>query len=184
MLNRRSMFTIGLGGVCWAATRPVPVGGQAAPASMPPQKEDVFVKLGDPALKPLTLADVPDNAHFVSAWPMAPASKMVRSGSRLNEVLLVRLDKTMLVGASQSNSAEGVLAYSALCPHAGCNLTTWLPDEGTLACDCHSSQFDARASGKVIDGPASRPLPMLALKLTGDMLVVARSFASPIRFDE
>jgi len=157
--------------------------GQAAPASMPPQIDDVLVKRGDPALKPLTVADIP-GAQFLSAWPMAQASGTIRSGSRLNELLLVRVDTTTLVGASQSNGVEGVLAFSALCPHAGCNLATWVPEEGKLACDCHASEFDARASGKVIDGPASRPLPMLALKLAGDVLAVAKPFASPIRFDE
>jgi rieske iron-sulfur protein len=151
---------------------------------MPPQKDDVLVKLDDPTLKPLTPGDIPSSAQYVSAWPMAPAGKVVRSGNRLNEVLLIRLDPKMLVGASQSDSVEGVLAYSALCPHAGCNLTNWIPDEGMLSCDCHSSEFNARASGKVIDGPASRPLPSLPLRLTDDMLVVAKPFATAIRFDE
>lgn len=151
---------------------------------MPPQKDDVLVKVGDPGLKPLTLGDISPNAHYVSAWPMALAGKVVRSGSRLNEVLLVRLDPKTLAGASQSDAVEGVLGYSALCPHAGCNVTTWVPEEGVLSCDCHSSEFDARASGKVIDGPAARPLPPLALRLVGDVLVVAKPFASAIRFDE
>jgi len=151
---------------------------------MPPQVDDVLVKLGDPALTPLTLSDIPGNAEFVSAWPMAAASKVVRSGSRLNQVLLVKLDPGRLGGAGPSDSVEGVLAYSALCPHAGCNVTTWIPEEGMLSCDCHSSEFDARARGKVIDGPATRPLPPLPLKRAGDVLVVARPFATTIRFDE
>lgn len=183
-IHRRSIFTIGLGGLAWGAITPVLTWSQADPTSIPPQEDDVLVKVGDPALTPLTLGDFPTNAQYVSAWPMSPASKVVRSGSRLNEVLLVRLDPKMLVGASQTDSVEGVLAYSALCPHAGCNLTTWIPEEGRLSCDCHSSEFDARASGKVLDGPASRPLPPLPLKLAGNVLVVAKPFATSIRFDE
>jgi len=183
-IHRRSFFKLGVGGLCWGAIPPLLAWGQADPASTPPQADDVLVRTGDPALKPLTPGDVPGNAQYISAWPMAPANKIVRNGSRLNEVLLVRLDPKMLLGASQSDSVEGVLAYSALCPHAGCNVTTWTPEEGRLSCDCHSSEFDARASGKVIDGPASRPLPSLPLKLSGDVLVVARPFSAVIRFDE
>jgi Rieske Fe-S protein len=175
---------LGLGGICWTAVPPVLVRSQADPASMPPQKDDVFVRAGDTGAKPLTLSDIPSSAQYVLAWPMAPDTKVVRNGSRLNEVLLVRSDPQALVGASRSDSAAGVLAYSALCPHAGCNLTTWVPDKGVLGCDCHASDFDARAGGKVLDGPASRPLPSLALELSGDLLVVARPFASAIRFDE
>lgn len=183
-IDRRSIVKLGLGGLCWGTVAPVLVPAQADPASAPPQQDDVLVKAGDPASKPLTLGDIPGNAQYVSAWPMAPDTKVIRRGTRLNEVLLVRSDPRTLVGATQSDSVAGVLAYSALCPHAGCNLTTWVPEQGVLACDCHSSEFDARAAGRVIDGPASRPLPSLALKLSGDVLVVARPFSSAIRFDE
>lgn len=151
---------------------------------MPPQADDVLVKLGDPALKPLTPGDVPRDATFVSAWPMAPASKVVRSGSRLNELLLVRMDPAALGGAAAADAVDGVLAFSALCPHAACNVATWIPEQGILSCDCHASDFDARARGRVIAGPTSRPLPALPLKLGGGVLVVAKPFAGAIRFDE
>jgi Rieske Fe-S protein len=151
---------------------------------MPPQPDDLLVKVGDAASKPLTAADVTPGAKFVSAWPMDPASKIVRSASRLNEVLLVRLDPKALAADSVSNAAGGVLAYSALCTHAGCDVSTWVPDEGILSCDCHGSEFDARSGGNVTVGPASRALPPLALKLAGDVLVVLRPFANVIRFDE
>lgn len=151
---------------------------------MPPQEDDVLIKSGDSALRPLTLADVPAGTKFVSAWPMAPAGNVVRSGNRLNELLLVRLDSTMPGGAAAPDALDGVLAFSALCPHAGCNVATWIPDTGILSCDCHASDFDARVRGRVIAGPASRPLPALPLKLSGDLLVVAKPFAGSIRFDE
>jgi rieske iron-sulfur protein len=182
-IHRRLLVKIGLGGLCWGAIPPGLVWGQGDGAALPPQKDDVFVKADDPASTPLTPADIPAARH-VSAWPMAPATKVVRRGSRLNEVILVRVDPTALPGAIRSDSVDGVLAFSALCPHAGCNLATWIPEDGMLACDCHSSEFDVRAGGRVIDGPASRPLPVLALRLAGDVLAVARPFATAIRFDE
>ena len=151
---------------------------------MPPQEDDLLVRPGDPALTPLTVGDIRSDATYVSAWPMAPANRIVRRATRLNEVLLIRLDPKSVGGADLSKGVDRVLAFSALCTHAGCNVSTWIPDEGVLACDCHSSEFDVRASGKVIGGPASRPLPPLPLKLNGDVLVVAKPFATAIRFDE
>lgn len=151
---------------------------------MPPQEDDVLVRLKDPALRPLTLGDIPRDATYVSAWPMSPASNVVRNGSRLNEVLLVRLNPLIPGGANPPNAADGVLAFSALCTHAGCNIASWVPDEGVLVCDCHSSEFEARAGGRVVGGPASRPLPSLPLKFNGDVLAVAKPFAAAIRFDE
>jgi rieske iron-sulfur protein len=178
------MLKASLRGLCGVALIPAVALGQSDPASMPPQEGDVLIKLGDSALKPLTLGDVPAGAKFVSAWPMAPAGKVVRSGNRLNELLLVRLDPAMLVGGAVPDGLNGVLAFSALCPHAGCNVATWIPDKGILSCDCHASDFDARVRGAAVAGPASRPLPPLSLKLDGDLLVVAKPFAGAIRFDE
>jgi Rieske Fe-S protein len=58
------------------------------------------------------------------------------------------------------------------------------PQRRVLACDCHSSEFDPREAGKVVDGPAARPLPPLPLKLLNGNLAVAKPFAVAIRFDE
>ena len=163
------MLKFGLGGFCLTAIAPVVVVGQNDPASTPPQEGDLLVKIDDPASKPLGPADVVAQATPLMAWPMDPASKIVRKASRLNEVLLIR--------------ADDVLAYSALCPHAGCDVTQWIPEMGILSCDCHQSEFDAKASGRVVGGPAARPLPPLVLRVERDLLVVAKPFAAPIRFD-
>lgn len=173
-----------LGGLCGVAFGPADAWSQANPASMPPQEGDVLVRRGDQAAKPLTVADIPSGAAFLSAWAMEPTGKVVRSGSRLHEVLLVKLQPSELTAESQANAVNGVLAFSALCTHSGCDVSTWAPEKGILTCDCHGSEFDAKGAGKVLVGPAARALPPLALTLAGDMLVVARPFAGPIRFDE
>lgn len=151
---------------------------------MPPQEGDFLVKTSDSAATPLTAADIPIGANFVSAWAMEPTNRVVRSGRRLHELLLVKLDASQLAGESQSYAANGVMAFSAMCTHSGCDVSAWVPREGILSCDCHGSEFDAKDAGKVIVGPASRALPALALKLNGETLVVAKSFPGPIKFDE
>jgi rieske iron-sulfur protein len=169
-----------LGAVCLGAILPVVALGQSDPASMPPQEGDLLVKLDDPESKPLAPADITAHVPPLMAWPMDPVSKTVRKANRLNEVLLIRLNPA----APGDNPLNGILAYSALCPHAGCNVTDWIPETGTLSCDCHSSEFDAKANGRVVGGPAARPLPSLLLRVDGSVLVIARPFATAIRFDE
>jgi Rieske Fe-S protein len=183
-IGRRTILKAGFGAIYLGVISPSTVLGQRDPGSIAPQEGDVLVKVGDPELRPLNLGGLGVNGPMIAAWPMEPAGRIVRSGNRLNQLLLVRLNPAELAGDAQSNAADGVLAYSGLCTHAGCNVTDWVPETRILSCDCHSSEFDARASGRVVAGPAQHPLPLLPLRLNGDMPVVAKGFATPIRFDE
>ncbi|MFJ5805224.1 Rieske (2Fe-2S) protein [Streptomyces sp. NPDC093093] len=65
--------------------------------------------------------------------------------------------------------AEGQYkAFSAQCTHAGCVLDEIVEGEGN--CPCHGSRFDV-ATGKVLRGPASAPLPSVPVKVEGGRLV-------------
>jgi rieske iron-sulfur protein len=183
LIDRRFLLKLGLG-ISASALSPAVLRAQSEPAAMAPQVGDVLVKEGDRSVKALTLADIPAVAPFVSAWPADPANKLVRSANRLNQLLLIKMDPKTLSPETLALAADGVLAYSALCTHAGCNVNDWIPEKGILSCDCHASDFDARSGGKVVDGPASRALPLLALKSEGGVLVVASTFPVTIRFDE
>ena len=64
--------------------------------------------------------------------------------------------------------ANGILAYSRICTHAGCAITLYRaplfqPDEPrpALVCPCHYSTFDPATGGTVTFGPAGRDLPLL-----------------------
>ena len=78
------------------------------------------------------------------AWAMAPETKLVRSGSRLNRILLLRLEPDALMEATRTRAAEGVVAYSAICTHTGCDVGRYLAEEQQLYCECHQSKFDPR----------------------------------------
>ncbi len=58
---------------------------------------------------------------------------------------------------------EGFFAVSAICTHLGCTVAR--AKEG-FACPCHGSRFDN--VGKVVAGPAPRPLPWLELARAAD----------------
>jgi rieske iron-sulfur protein len=115
---------------------------------------------------------------------MDPVDRTVRSGSRLNQVILVRLDPDTLSAETRARSADGVVAYTSICTHTGCDVDDWQPAERLLACQCHFSAFDPRDGAKVVDGPAPRPLPALPLKIVDGMLVVAQPFTAPIGFEK
>ena len=58
---------------------------------------------------------------------------------------------------------EGFYAVSAICTHLGCTVTR---SKDGFACPCHGSKFDN--AGKVVAGPAPRPLPWLELARGAD----------------
>jgi Rieske Fe-S protein len=60
-------------------------------------------------------------------------------------------------------------AYSAVCTHQGCIVNDVVG--GTINCNCHGSKFGL--DGSVTQGPASAPLPAVAVKVTGDQISLA-----------
>jgi rieske iron-sulfur protein len=114
---------------------------------------------------------------------MDPTDRTVRSGSRLNRVILLRLDAAQLAADTRSRAAGGVVAYNAICTHTGCEVVEWVAAAQVLQCPCHFSQFDPRDGARVVDGPAPRPLPALPLTLVDGKLGVARSFTTRVGFD-
>jgi rieske iron-sulfur protein len=150
----------------------------AQPESERPQEGDLLVALDSEKPLPLKPGDIPTGGPPVLAWPMEPAGKLVRNGSRLNKVLLLRLDPATLKGVTQDRAAAGVVAYSAICPHAGCEVTVWVDEQKIFECSCHYSHYNPRDAAAVIDGPATRALPALPLKIVDGKLAVAKSFTS------
>ena len=153
-------------------------------ASSRPKTGDLLVRAGDAAKTALTPRDIQAGAAQTLAWPMDPADGVVRSASRLNQVILVRLEAETMAGETRARAADGIVAYSSICTHTGCDVDDWEPAGRLLACQCHFSQFDPRDGAKVVDGPAPRPLPALPLTVAGGFLVVAQPFTAPIAFEK
>jgi rieske iron-sulfur protein len=148
-----------------------------------PQVGDVLVKIGA-AAAPLKAADLPLGGPQVLAWPMDPATKTVRDGSRLNKVLLLRLDPAGFDEKTKTRAADGVIAYSAICPHTGCEVAQWLATTQRLECPCHFSLYDPKMAAAVVGGPSPRPLPALPLMTADGRLVVAKPFTGRPGFQQ
>jgi menaquinol-cytochrome c reductase iron-sulfur subunit len=66
--------------------------------------------------------------------------------------------------------ADGsVTAYSPNCPHLGCGYR-WIAAHQRFECPCHGSVFDI--NGKVLSGPAPRPLDTIGTRVENGRLLV------------
>jgi nitrite reductase/ring-hydroxylating ferredoxin subunit len=61
-------------------------------------------------------------------------------------------------------------AFSAICTHEGCFVNK--VSNGTINCPCHGSKFSIK-DGSVVHGPATRPLPPIAINVEGTSIFLA-----------
>jgi quinol---cytochrome c reductase iron-sulfur subunit len=133
---------------------------------------------------PITL-DTLSPGEFVTGFPAGASKEDVGS-----PLVIVRLETDELeLPEDRAHSApHGYVAYSKICTHAGCAVSLFrYPtfDERqpgpALVCPCHYSTFNPADGGKVLFGPAGRPLPQLPLRVGGDGgLEAAGGFYEPI----
>jgi menaquinol-cytochrome c reductase iron-sulfur subunit len=67
------------------------------------------------------------------------------------------------------HSPTSVTVFSPVCTHLGCHFN-WDPSSGHFVCPCHGSVFSIE--GKVLGGPAPRPLDTLPYKIENGELYV------------
>lgn len=67
------------------------------------------------------------------------------------------------------NTGEGFSALSAVCTHLGC-VVKWKKGRRQFFCPCHGGRFDVE--GRVLGGPAPRPLAKLDVEELSGMVVV------------
>lgn len=175
--------------VCNASRRAFVAGTAAAMLSGParadeaserPKTGDVFVDIEDAGKTPLRAEKIKVGEPQIIAWPMDPATKTLRDGSRLNKVLLLRVEPAKMTEDTKARSADGVLAYSAICQHGGCEVVNWIAGRDVLECPCHNSQFDPRDAARVLDGPTPKPLPALPVKIIDGVIVAAGAFSARV----
>jgi ubiquinol-cytochrome c reductase iron-sulfur subunit len=131
--------------------------------------------------KPLR-ADEIEEGTFYTAYPEHADRDLIGS-----PLVVVRVPESEL-RTRHDWAPGGIVAFSKICTHAGCAIAlyrkpTFAPTQPrpALVCPCHYSTFDPADGGKVIFGPAGRPLPQLPLAIdrNGDLRASAR-FDEPI----
>ena len=94
---------------------------------------------------PTPLADIPDGGGLVVDNPTGGKALLVRDG-------------------------QEVLAYNASCTHMGS--IVGVPKDGVSTCPNHGSKFNVEDGGKVVNGPATKPLRKLSVKVEGGQVVL------------
>ena len=181
-INRRTVLQ-GLAALGAGIATAGPAFAQETPASMPPQVGDFLVLARGGARTALAPADIPLDAEPVDAWPQAPDGTIRRSNQD-NRLMLFRFDPATLAPEVTAMAADGVIALSIICTHAGCDVSNRLPD-GIMECPCHGSRFDPRLNGAVVLAPANRKLPQLALAVNAEgKITVTAGFDGKVGGDE
>jgi cytochrome b6-f complex iron-sulfur subunit len=95
-----------------------------------------------------------------------PLAKLEVLKSVGGSVVLRVKDKLLLL---VRDSATSVRAFNPVCTHREC-VVAYNQGEKKIKCPCHGSQFDL--DGRVVHGPASRPLATYAADLAGEQIIV------------
>jgi len=149
----------------------------------PPRENDrLVVAFGARAGEPIAPGDLEVGAKQLFAYPQDPVSGVIRNASRLNQIIVVRLDPAELTAETLGRSVDGVVGYSGVCTHTGCDVTDWYDDVRRFKCPCHESEFDPKDGAQVIGGPAPWPLAALPLKVVDGTLAVAGEFEGRLGF--
>jgi Rieske Fe-S protein len=142
-LHRRQVLALGSAAVatcCLGASGPA-LAANPAPAAERPQKGDwlVVADSGEHEGKVIKLDMLSVGGAMMNAWPVDSETKITRSKSRFNKVIVVRVEPDKLDKTSLDKSVEGVIviAFSSVCTHQACAVTGWIPEDAMLACPCH-----------------------------------------------
>jgi Rieske Fe-S protein/antitoxin component of MazEF toxin-antitoxin module len=180
-INRRNAIKLALGLVLAVELAPRADAADGDAASLRPQPGDKLVFAdGERRGAIISAADIQIDGPQLPALPLDPRSGLIRDGSRLNKILLVRLLPESLSEETCRRSVDGVVAYSAICTHQGCEVGAWDPESKNLWCACHDSKYDPKDGARVTGGPAPRRLASLPLKNVDGVLTVAASFTGSV----
>ncbi len=156
---------------------------------MRPQPGDNLVfAFGDREGQVIQSDDIKLNAAPIEAYPKYiaenTADSILRDRSRLNMVLVMRLTPESLSATMADKTADGLVAYSAVCTHTGCTVEGWDAENKQMICPCHGSLYDATNGANVLKGPAPKPLAMLPLRIDAGAIMVAGSFSRKVGFQQ
>ncbi|GAC1307614.1 MAG: hypothetical protein NVSMB21_11830 [Vulcanimicrobiaceae bacterium] len=119
---------------------------------------------------------------IVTVFPEGHVGPQFANAMTNDATVLVRVPpEEVHRSADRTGSADGLLAFSKVCTHAGCPVALYRASARQLFCPCHQSTFDVLAGGARIFGPAARGLPQLPIEIAADgSLRALGDFPEPI----
>jgi cytochrome b6-f complex iron-sulfur subunit len=97
-------------------------------------------------------------------FPVGTVEELDKTGQLLKEKSPV--GSVLIIGTSKS---QNLIAVNPTCTHLGCTVE-WESQEKIFLCPCHASEFGV--DGKVLNGPATKPLNKYATKIQGRSVLV------------
>jgi ubiquinol-cytochrome c reductase iron-sulfur subunit len=84
-------------------------------------------------------------------------------------------------GTTKGWNIGGLVAFSAICTHAGCPVKMYNVTTEQIVCPCHQSTFDILKSCKPVFGPAPRSLPQLPITVDAAGFIVSQQdYTAPV----
>jgi rieske iron-sulfur protein len=164
VVSRREAMDLGL----TAAAAVILPAATTPDRTVGPQLGDIFVPDSNRGV-PLRAEAIQLETAPVLAWPMDRESGAVRDGARFNQVILLRV---------ATEKSDEIVAFTAICPHAGCVVSDWVAQTSHLHCPCHGSEYDPAKNGIVVAGPSPLPLPSLPVQIVDGLVTVAGPFTA------
>lgn len=123
-------------------------------------------------------------ALFVATSALAAVGSLVQIGQTqavpiaregelaMNETRVFTFPDQYAQGILVNLPGKGLIAYSDVCTHLSCAVL-YQPGERQFYCPCHEGRFDA-ATGGVLAGPPTRPLPIIELRIQDGVIYAVR----------
>jgi cytochrome b6-f complex iron-sulfur subunit len=143
------------------------VKAEKAETKAPVNRRDFFNEIAGCALAIAGIGATALTVEYSSPNVLFEPPTTFRAGSLddypVNSVTYIQDQQVYIV-----RTEKGLWAMTAVCTHLGC-ITQWKGDLNQIACPCHGSRFGR--NGNVEAGPAPRPLPHFAVRLTADSVL-------------
>ena len=121
--------------------------------------------------QPAIVYETDDEGH-----PVLHGTELLQVKSKASIIVVRMRPEDITPSKGRENwGVDGILCYSKICTHVGCPISLWEQQTHHLLCPCHQSTFDLADNGKVVFGPAFRPLPQLPLGVDEEGYLIAMS---------
>ncbi|UBF27515.1 ubiquinol-cytochrome c reductase iron-sulfur subunit [Kovacikia minuta CCNUW1] len=112
---------------------------------------------------PVAIAACTPQGPKLSAYP-PPVTELDTAG-----FVRVKVNDKIAIIIRDPATPSKILALSSTCTHKGCSVD-WKADQKAFVCPCHQARF--APDGKVLRGPAEKPLPVYTAKVVEDKIQV------------